>query len=257
MRIDRLLMRLPVFELAIAASVMAHVGALRSLPSHSLSPASSRSLVAFRVAEPKPLPPLPPEPPPPPELPKPKPKPALPKRATAREEERPVEPPPPPVGLSGRTLTAEGAGASFEAPAGDGSERSAPIQAGPATSPPPKIRVTEPRPQAPAPKKAEVTTVPLKDLRRRPEAPALASALARNYPDDLRRRGQGGEAIVRARVDADGRVRVASVASESDSGFGAACQRTLVGSTWSPPLGPDGAPVATWIRYTCRFRVGL
>jgi hypothetical protein len=30
----------------------------------------------------------------------------------------------------------------------------------------------------------------------------------------------------------------------------------VLGSRWSPPLDEKGRPVATHVRYTCRFRVG-
>lgn len=62
---------------------------------------------------------------------------------------------------------------------------------------------------------------------------------------------------MRARVDADGRVRTAAILSESESGFGSACQRTLLGSVWTPPLNAEGQRVGTWVRYVCRFRIGL
>jgi len=37
--------------------------------------------------------------------------------------------------------------------------------------------------------------------------------------------------------------------------FGRACQRTLAGSRWSPPLDARGRPVATELRYKCVFEV--
>lgn len=246
-----------LLELALAASVAAHLGAARVLPRVSTPKPASSAPVQF-VTLPKPPPaaeaPAPepepePEPPPPPK--------PTPRKAAQQPAPAPAEAPPPPAELSGKTLTAEGSGPSFEAPAGDGSSRSEPIQAGatPPPAPPPKPVAPAPAPRpAPPPPPA---TVKLEDLAKRPEPPALAGVLARHYPEDARRRGVGGQAVVRARVEPDGRVRTASVVSESEPGFGAACQRTLVGSKWTAPRGRDGSPVATWVRYTCRFRVGL
>lgn len=239
-----------LLELSLAVSALAHAGAGLVLPQRSFAAPSASAPVEF-VALPPPPPRVdqPPDPEPEPEPPPPV------KRATSK----PTAPPPGPRAseLSGKTLTAEGPGTSFAAPAGDGSERSEPIQSGtaPAPAPPPP-----PKPSAPAPAptaKLATTTVPLPDLARRPEPPALAGTLARHYPEDARRRGVGGQAVVRARVDSDGKVRTASVVSESEPGFGAACQRTLIGSKWSPPMDRGGKPVGTWVRYTCRFRVGL
>jgi TonB family protein len=98
--------------------------------------------------------------------------------------------------------------------------------------------------------------VPLSDLSTRPAPPALGDALQRNYPRDARQRGLSGHAKVRARVDADGVVRKVILMEESDSGFGTACRRTLTGSRWDAPRDKAGRPVATEIRYTCRFVVG-
>jgi len=50
-------------------------------------------------------------------------------------------------------------------------------------------------------------------------------------------------------------VRQATIASESESGFGAACRATVLGSTWTAPLDREGNAVATRISYTCRFEV--
>ncbi|MCL4749723.1 MAG: energy transducer TonB [Myxococcales bacterium] len=249
MRVDKHLL-----ELSLAVSALAHAGAGLVLPQRSFAAPSASAPVEFVALPPPPAPRVdePPEPEPEPEPP-----------PAKRAAPKPIAPAPapkptsaePPAELSGTTLTAEGPGTSFAAPTGDGSERREPIQSGtaPASAPPPKPSAPA---TAPAPKPA-TSTVPLPDLARRPEPPALAGTLARHYPEDARRRGVGGQAVVRARVDSDGKVRTASVVSESEPGFGAACQRTLIGSKWSPPMDREGRPVGTWVRYTCRFRVGL
>ncbi len=97
--------------------------------------------------------------------------------------------------------------------------------------------------------------VAVADLSQRPVPPALDSVLKSHYPADARQRGLSGVAVIRARIDADGRVRMASISSESFAGFGEACRKTVVGSIWLPPRDRDGRPVATEVSYTCRFRV--
>lgn len=244
-------------EIAVAVSLLAHLVAGRLVPKATPSAPAERRRVEFVT-----LPPVPPAPElAPPPVPEPEPaappepaEPSPPAAATPRAQPRP---------LSGKTLTAEGPGPSFAAPEGDGSKHDAPIVVPPAppaepvaprVAPAPPPPRTPPPPPPPPPPPA---VVPLKDLSRKPAPPELVSLLARNYPDDARRRGVSGEATVRARIDADGRVRTASVSSESEPGFGAACQRALIGSRWTPPLDRDGRAVGTWVRYTCRFRVGL
>jgi TonB family protein len=98
-------------------------------------------------------------------------------------------------------------------------------------------------------------TVALRDLSRRPVPPELDAVLRRNYPAQARRNYVTGTAIVRARIDADGRVRSSTIVSQTQPGFGAACQKTVLGSVWSPPLDGRGHPVATHVSYTCRFQV--
>jgi outer membrane biosynthesis protein TonB len=93
------------------------------------------------------------------------------------------------------------------------------------------------------------------DLSRRPSAPDLTQVLARAYPDDARKKGISGQSLVRARITPDGHVAEMVILSESTRGFGAACQRTLHDSVWSPPLDRNAHPVSTFINYTCRFEV--
>jgi TonB family protein len=175
--------------------------------------------------------------------------PPLPKTARA-------EPPPPsvttPVDLTGVTLTNDSGDARFSTVVGNGAAMDGPLGA---------IRTTRPvalpaAPSArPAPARVETPVLALSDLSERPVAPELGGVLRQHYPAEARARGLGGSASVEARIDPDGRVRSVTIVSESFAGFGDACKKTLVGSRWSPPRGRDGGPVATRIRYTCRFVV--
>ena len=93
------------------------------------------------------------------------------------------------------------------------------------------------------------------DLSSRPVPPELTANLRAHYPADARLRGIGGSATVEVRIEPDGRVRVASIQSESFTGFGDACKRTLIGSEWSVPRDKQGRAVVTRVHYTCRFVV--
>jgi outer membrane biosynthesis protein TonB len=174
-----------------------------------------------------------------------------------------VEPPeehPPagPVDMTGVTLTNDGEGAGWATAVGNGSTMEGPIRA-PTVRPKPR-RESMPRSprtvlRAAASQKRKAPPVPLSDLSRRPSPPALDGVLRANYPAGLRQMGRAGRAVVVARVDTDGRVRVVRVISESDPGFGRACRQTVLGSTWTAPLDGLGRPCMTEVRYTCRFRV--
>ncbi len=97
--------------------------------------------------------------------------------------------------------------------------------------------------------------VAVADLARRPSPPSLDGLLYANYPLEARHRGEAGKAVVIARIEADGVVRSARVASATAPEFGVACQRTVVGSRWDPPRDRGGRSVATEVSYTCRFEV--
>lgn len=97
--------------------------------------------------------------------------------------------------------------------------------------------------------------VPLASLKRPPRAPALDEALVRNYPKAARDQGRTGEALVRARILPDGQVGPTQVLLASAPEFGRACQHSLAGSRWSPPLDESGRPVATDVSYKCLFEV--
>ncbi len=220
------------------------------------------TLVQFTVAEPEPEPLPPPveEPPTPPkqkEIVEPQPQ-SEPEVAPAPPEvvdpapPEPAEAPPPE--LTGTTLLSNGPG-EFSAELGSGRSRTGPIVAGisrasptvtPVTRAPSKPAVVERKPSPPP-------IEPLKNLLKRPTPPNLKDALERNYPAGARAQGKSGEAKVRARVDADGRIRVVRVMGESAPGFGASCASTLKESQWTPPISQNGTKVGTWIGYRCSF----
>ncbi len=200
--------------------------------------------------------PVPPPPPPPePVRPRPTPVAKLPTKTPATQSPSPPSPPSPAEPepepepeLTGRTLTATG-DSSWSAPAGNGTERGPTLGLGAAAA-----RLIPPlAPTGASPR--VLVTQPLGELSRKPAPPSLAAALERNYPAVARRQGQSGEAKVRALIDARGRATSVTVTSESRPGFGAACQKTLQQSQWTPPLGPRGEPTGTFVTYRCRFQV--
>jgi periplasmic protein TonB len=150
------------------------------------------------------------------------------------------------VELTGVTLTNEGPGAGWAAPAGNGKAGDGPIRLGLGAS------VRGAQPAAPS---ANPRANAGADVSQKPAPPALDAVLKRNYPPEARQRGIGGLAVVRARIDSDGHVRSASLLTETARGFGAACQKTLHGSRWRPALDRSGRPLATQVSYTCHFRV--
>lgn len=93
------------------------------------------------------------------------------------------------------------------------------------------------------------------DLSHPPVPPDLTVALARAYPAEARAKGLAGKAVVHARIQPDGHIADMKLIDESATGFGAACQSTLRGSMWSPPLDRQAHAVATYVNYTCRFEV--
>jgi hypothetical protein len=154
---------------------------------------------------------------------------------------------PEPADFSGLTLTNEGAG--WSTPVGDGSPMTGPIAATPAAQEVVKSTRTT------SGGGTGDRVVAVGDLSRPPKAPDLDAQLAANYPAAARAAGLSGTAVIRARILVDGRVGTTRVVSESAPGFGSACQRTLAGSRWQPPLDADQQPVATDLAYTCTFAV--
>jgi outer membrane biosynthesis protein TonB len=251
---------------AFATSAAVHAGAFASL--RLASPAAGvgfgSGAVEFAVVAPQ-------APPPPavPTAPEPEPErraPTQPAQALAPPPPAPAAPtklPPEsePVDLTGVTLTNDGPGNGWSSVVGDGTHMRGPIgrvATGPqrlaANAQAPPQASSAARRREPVQKQAP-SYVPVADLSRRPRPPPLNAVLLRNYPPEARRSGQGGLAMVAARIGPDGRVGSPRIVSESAPGFGRACVRTLLGSVWTPPLDRNGRAVATRISYTCRFQV--
>lgn len=253
-------------QLGVGLSVAVHVGAflMLTLVPKTPAPAPLPSVVEFELAKPPEPPPPEPktEPPPPAEDPLPIEPAALRAEAPPREAAPPPEasePEPAPeqapvADLTGLTLTNDNGTGSWGSRVGNGGALDGPIRAG-SNRRRPAAPVAQ-APAAPAPARAS-NVVPLADLSSRPVPPKLDGILERHYPEVARQQGKSGTAIVRARIDADGRVRTANIVSESENGFGRACHATVVGSQWSPPKDQGGKAVATFVSYTCRFRSNL
>lgn len=248
----------------LLGSVALHLGAVAAL---GAAPVAGRralgpTTVEFEVPPPPPPPPV--APPPPAPTPEVAPEPEVTEPANLQPAPSEPEPAAPeaaaeePVELTGLTLTNEGPGDGWSSAVGNGRSLRGPLR-----KPTGKVGASTPRP-SPATVPASVhqaapavgpALVPLASLSRRPSPPRLDGTLRANYPADARREGRAGTAAVTARIEADGHVRLVSVVSESEPGFGEACRRTVLGSVWSPPLDEGGRPAATEIRYTCEFRV--
>jgi len=235
-------------------SVGLHLGVAGQLSRLNSSPETTglTAVEMFTVVTPPPKP----EPVPAPEKPKPEPPAPVTPRPVAQlraPETKPAPPPdldPPSSELTGSTLVGSGDGSWSTSALGNGLASTGPIVV-------PRER-PQPRPTAvaaPPPEPRRPVIVPLNRLSRKPRPPALDQRLLANYPSAAKSAGIAGHALVAARIDPDGRVKQASVLSDSGAGFGEACRRTVVGSIWQPPLGADGHPVATVVRYRCRFEV--
>jgi len=247
----------PTFLVVIAASILAHVMVLALLPpADAAVPEAAAPPVFVTIAA------APPPPPPPPVLvpaalpptvaarqPVARgPRPAVPRRVAARPTVATAAPRPTaaePADFSGLTLTNEGGG--WSSPVGDGAPLTGPI----ATPGPTQVK----RDRVAEGPTVRDRVVALGDLSRPPRAPDLDAQLAANYPREARLAGTAGSAVIRARILVDGRVGPTRVVSESAPGFGVACQRTLAGSRWQPPLDAHKQAVATDLAYTCTFAV--
>ena len=211
------------------------------------------------VPEPEPPPP-PPPPPPPKEEPEPPPPPKVvaPKVAAPKPvpDQAPPEPPkeaPPaaaeaPVDFTGVTLTADGAswssavgsGAPLQGPVGRIAKVTGRDVAGTGTTVAPPAVVAE------------------ASLSRKPVPPPdMDALLEQNFPPGARAQGVSGTALLRVRIQSDGRPSDMQIVRETgDYGFGEACKKTLRMRRWQPPLDRTGNPVATDIKYSCEFEVG-
>ncbi len=218
-------------------------------------PPPPRPAVEFRVPPPPPKAAPQPEPVEPP-------KPSAPKTsAPAKVAATPAPPPPPdtpppppaaadaPLDLTGNTLTADKGG--FATRVGNGAPMGGPIGAG--GSPAPRPAPAAPSASAGVPGGNGLT--PKEDLSRLPEPPDLASRLLAHYPEKARATGASGRATLSLVIGADGRVAGVEVRSASSPEFGRACEETLRGTRWVPPLDKAARPTATRVGYTCYFDV--
>ncbi len=100
-------------------------------------------------------------------------------------------------------------------------------------------------------------TEALGSLSRRPEPPDISRLLENNFPGKARSQGREGKAVIKLKIDASGQATVVKTLSDSDPdlGFATACSKTLNGTRWSPPIGRKGSPVATYVEYSCNFRI--
>lgn len=159
-----------------------------------------------------------------------------------------------PADFTGVTLTNDGPGVGWASATGNGAAMNGPIGT-------PGARVTGRSRSGmtggagPGPKSDGPPILSLADLSKPPRAPILSEMLERNYPDEARKRGLPGKAVMRLRVMPDGHLRDLIVVAESGGGFGEACKRTLRDSLWSPPLDREARPVSTFVSYTCTFEV--
>lgn len=249
-------------SLGMLVSIAVHMGvfAALSVVPRGVAPPPLGSVVEFEVPPPphEAAPVEPSEPAPPVEVP---PEPMLaapaaqvepPSQAAAEREPRPSESSEAPIAdLTGLTLTNEAGDASWGSRVGNGNALSGPLRSGRRVKHVSATPESEPvREPARGP-----SVVPIADLSKRPVPPKLDAVLERYYPATARQQGKSGTAIVRLRIDADGQVRKANIVSESETGFGSACRSTVLGSVWSPPQDQRGNRVATFVSYTCRFRV--
>ncbi|HVH47879.1 MAG TPA: energy transducer TonB [Labilithrix sp.] len=240
--------RAGLFRWIVPASIALHVVVFAWLPSARREPVALPPPLVIEVAEP------PPAPPPPQRAADPSPEPApQPARTSAPAAAAPVNvarapresaaPSTPasdaPIDFTSTVFSNDGPGLAMGGAASRVTEPSAVA--------PPRIV----RPASPAPPRV----VPPSSLARRPRAPGLDTELERQYPIEARRSGISGSAVLRVRILPDGRVGEVHVVSESWTGFGPACERTVRAARWEPPIDREGTPVATEITYTCRFEV--
>jgi TonB family protein len=156
------------------------------------------------------------------------------RRHRTRRHPRRRKPRRPPI-FSGTTLTNDGPGEGWASAVGNGETMHGPIgRPGAKVTARTQDGTTKPSPAKAAP------VVALASLSRPPEPPDLNDALERHYPEAARKQGTPGQAVLKARITAEGQVRDMVVVSQSAAGFGDACRATLRESKWSPPLDKEG-----------------
>jgi len=257
-----------VLVLSIGAHVAVWMG-LRALPTLDDMIAVLRIQEVSLVDEPLPAP----EPEPEPVVePEPEPEPEVPPPPIRRE--RPDLPPPPDLppetpppaaeeqieDFTGETLTND-SGESWASAVGNGQAMDAPIGG------PTGVVTGRHREGVPGGEIGGTGTEPgtqlvaLRDLSAPPAAPSsdrLAELIRTRYPADLRRLSIEGNARVRLRIGADGRVSRVRMRSESHEGFGAACVHVLEeAGAWGQPRDREGNAVATEVNFDCNFLLRL
>jgi periplasmic protein TonB len=230
----------------VPASIGLHVVAVLVMPGATSLRRGPPPPLVVEMAEP---PPAPTPPPPPPE-----------RAPTPEKTSAPARTAAPAAPARARTETPPAATAQSEAPVdftGTSFSNDGPgvaVAQGPAPAAPGPVAAPA-APRRPAPVDPGPTFVPAASLGRPPRAPGLDTQLERNYPAEARRSGISGTAVLRVQLLPDGRVGKVERVSESYSGFGEACERTVRGGRWEPPLDREGRPVGTEIKYVCKFEV--
>ena len=168
----------------------------------------------------------------------------------------PDAPPPPPpeaetpADFSGTTLTNDGPGDGWASAVGNGEAMRGPIgRPGAKVTGRARDGAAEPSPAKAAP------VVALASLSRPPAPPDLNDALERHYPEAARKQGTPGQAVLKARITAEGQVRDWSSCRRARPGSATPAARRCASRPGAAPLDRDGQPVATFISYTCRFEV--
>jgi TonB family protein len=238
---------------ALGFSVLAHVALSRSMAALPPPAPPREPPPSFEIEMPAPEepPPVQPEPPPPAPEPTPAPAPKAPPPPAVAKEVPPTPTPaptteaPPSAPAEPGFLTAGESSDGVGLPAGQlgvvGAQR--------APTPAPVSRPAPPAPPAPP------RQVSFRDLTEKPRPPRLDDALRRNYPSGARLAGRAGTARVVLSITRAGKVTDVRLVQASDTEFGDACRRTLLGTAWSPPLDQEGRAVGTLMPYECRFRV--
>lgn len=174
------------------------------------------------------------------------------KQAEAEGPAKPVESKPgpqEPIDFPGVTLTAQGGNASWTTVVGTGNAIQGPVIV----------------PHNAAKRGANGTVgnsgsgaepASTKDFSRPPQPPSNMDALlVKYYPERARSQGIEGQAALRVRIDAEGKVTDMRLIRETYTEFGKACMEHLRNTRWTPALGQSGKPEAFEITYTCRFEI--
>jgi protein TonB len=154
-----------------------------------------------------------------------------------------------PLDFAGVTLTAEDGNATWATVVGDGTAIKGPVVT-PRKNPARQSSV-------PAASTSATSHKPAVDLSRPPKPPEnLDALLTKYYPERAKTQGIEGQAVLRVRIQPDGRVANMNVVRESYTEFGRACMEHLKSTRWAPAQDRYGRNIMFDITYTCRFEVG-